>query len=266
MKIIVLGILILAACKPTPITETPAKGIVPIEKVSASQDAVIEIVKKSTCKNKNWKDRNVAPIGYFKGMGLTFAKNYCSPLKTFKIKGNVTDALSWYGKPRDMISLFTLLTGLGVRESTGKYCCGRDTTNPATGNPSGAEAGTFQTSYDAIEALKYFKNPVGADEMKQLISEYQKDKSRCFLATFKEGVDQSYCAKNAKNYGSGPGYEYQKLSKECPSFHAEFTALTILTTKAHHGPLNRKEVQYDLVCEQMFKDIAAYLDTTNCSM
>jgi hypothetical protein len=46
MRILILSILILAACKPTPITETPAKGIVPIEKVSVSQDAIIEIVKK----------------------------------------------------------------------------------------------------------------------------------------------------------------------------------------------------------------------------
>ena len=47
--------------------------------------------------------------------------------------------------------LFVLLTGLGMRESSRKFCEGRDTSANNTGADT-AEAGLFQVSYNSIGA------------------------------------------------------------------------------------------------------------------
>src|SRR5262247_524138 len=71
------------------------------------------------------------------------------------------DALSWYNSNfsslgmdnsrdgRDTLRhLFVLMYGLGMRESSGKFCEGRDQSADNTSADT-AEAGLFQTSYDA---------------------------------------------------------------------------------------------------------------------
>jgi hypothetical protein len=238
-----------------------------VEKPKPSVDAILNIVKESSCKDYKWKDRGRAPIGYMNGMSLVFAKNHCKPLKTFGTKSKVDGGLEYYGIEKNSVSAFNLLLGLGMRESSGKYCCGRDMTNPTTYTSTGAEAGSHQTSYNAAYSVQVNGNPAAADEMRALLPAYQKDKSKCFLDVFKEGVSQSYCTGgNAKNWGEGIGLEYQVLSKECPTFHVEFTLLTMLNTKSHYGPLKTKAAEYNLTCEKMFKDIAAYLDFTNCDL
>ena len=108
----------------------------------------------------------MAPIGYVKGIALVFARAYCR-LKggdRFAVEmakaatGEDGDALSWYRNefnalnmdnsvagPDTLRHLFALMTGLGMRESSGNYCTGTDDNYTA----DTAEAGLFQTSHNA---------------------------------------------------------------------------------------------------------------------
>jgi hypothetical protein len=77
--------------------------------------------------------------------------------------------------PSTLCHLFVLLIGLGMRESSGKYCEGRDRAASNTSAAS-AEAGMFQTSFDAASA-----NPL----LGQLFEQYL-TKPNGFAEIFKE--------------------------------------------------------------------------------
>lgn len=248
-------IMALSSCVMTPVVTEQKK-----EEVTAK---ILQIASTSKCATYRWKDRGVAPIGYIKGMALLYAKNHCKPLST--INTGKYGALDWYGMERTQRNLFTLMTGLGLRESSGKYCCGRDRSNPSTGTSTGAEAGTFQTSYNAAYSVQVNGNPAAADEMRALLGKYQVDSSKCLLDVFKEGVNQAYCTGgNAENFGSGVGLEYQKLSKSCPAFHAEFTALTLQNSYKHYGPIIKKAAEFKEECRDMYIQIEQVLEASGC--
>jgi hypothetical protein len=215
-------------------------------------DQILQIASASAIANYRWKNRGVAPRGYIKGMALVFARVYCrlkqgdaAALEMSKANtGNRRkDALAWYAQqfreegmdnesagPSTLRHLFVLLIGLGMRESSGKYCEGRDR---AAGNTSAesAEAGMFQTSFDATSA-----NPLLGQLFEQYLS-----KPSGFVEIFKEGVRCR--ASDLQNIGSGKGREFQRLSKECPAFAVEFAALGLRLFRTHWGPINRREVE-----------------------
>lgn len=95
-------------------------------------------------------------------------------------------------------SLYTLGVGLGMRETSGKYCTGRDTSASNT-SASTAEAGLFQTSYNSMSA---------SSELRNLFIEYKADTSKCFLDVFKVGVSCS----NTSIYGPINRKEAQVIS------------------------------------------------------
>ena len=90
----------------------------------------------------------VAPLGYTRGMALVFARMYCklkagdpAPMEISKANtGNRdVDAQAWYAQEFQRAGMdnessgvatlrhvFVLLFGLGMRESSGRYCEGRD--------------------------------------------------------------------------------------------------------------------------------------------
>ena len=118
-----------------------------------------------------WPDCGIPPAGYFKGMALVYARVYwkfkkgnAAVLDMAKAKtGDATrDALAWYDSifaaanmsnsvsgANTLRHLFVLLIGLGVRESSGRYCEGRDIDEKAANT---ASAGLFQTAYDIRSA------------------------------------------------------------------------------------------------------------------
>lgn len=253
-------LLVLASCVQPEVQAPKVEVIAP--KKGVDKEKIFAIVKASKCATYRWKDRGIAPIGYMKGMALVYAKNFCKPLKT--IHSGKYGALNWYGKERTLRNLFTLQIGLGLRESSGKFCCGIDHSSSrwkayASGtsidakSALGVEAGTFQTSYNAAASVEINGNKAAAAEMRGLLGVYTKDSSECFLDVFKEGVKCSEA--NLANYGSGVGLEYQKLSKSCPTFHVEFTALTLQNSYKHYGPIITKAAEFRPECEQMLADV-----------
>ena len=172
------------------------------------------------------------------------------------------DALAWYdpifvaaGMSNDAAGadtlrhLFVLLIGLGKRESSGKYCEGRDRSASNT-TAETAEAGLFQTSFNARTA-----SPL----LPTIFAAYSENPSG-FVRVFKEGVSCS--AADLENFGSGDGAEFQRLSKACPAFAAEFAALGLRHLRTHWGPINRKGAEVRPECDAMLRQVQAAVDAS----
>lgn len=218
----------------------------------------------------SWKNRGRAPAGYIKGVALSFARSLCrlknydvnSPLKIDSILSSASigntkkDALAHYSSQFQSLDLkisesgedplravYVLGIGLGMRESSGKYCTGWDTSAGSNRSSSAAEAGVFQVSFDSIGA---------SAELSKLYSEYKNsDASRCFLNTFKEGAS---CGQ-ASILGSGAGAEFQKFIKSCPAFASEYAMVLLRVLRNHFGPINRKEAEVISSCNDLLLSV-----------
>lgn len=259
----------------TPTTPTPPTP--PVEpEVPVVNGPIIEqistIAATSACANYSWKNRSKAPKGYMKGMALTYARSFCryktsldAPTELVKLftagaKTSAKDALAHYSPTFSTLSMdvntvginplrsvYTLGIGLGMRESSGKYCEGRDMSASNT-SASTAEAGIFQTSYNSMSA---------SAELGKLYAEYKANPSKCHLGIFKEGV--SSCG-NSSIAGSGEGATYQALNKSCPAFAAEYAMVMLRVLRAHYGPITRKEAEITTACNQLLVNIESVIE------
>jgi hypothetical protein len=202
-------------------------------------------------------------------MALVYARIYCklkaedaAAVEMAKANTGDTDrdALAWYsdifaaaGMDNEnagidtLRHLFVLLIGLGMRESSGKYCEGRDRSASNT-TAETAEAGLFQTSFNARNA-----SPL----LPELFAQYSANPNG-FIEVFREGVHCS--AADLENFGSGDGMEFQRLSKECPAFAAEFAAVGLRNIRKHWGPINRKTAEVRPECDQMLSQVQDAVD------
>ena len=226
----------------------PMAGVSPAATPSTlapSIDRIKRIAAESELAGFRWKDRGKAPIGYIKGMALVFGRAYCKfkvndPAALDMAKKNTgdqgRDALAWYedifaetgmSNAKDgadtLRHLFVLLTGLGMRESSGKYCTGRDTSAENRGSDT-TEAGLFQMSFNANRV-----SPL----LPLLFAQYLRDPSD-FLDVFKEGATCN--ASDSENFGTGDGREFQRLCKACPAFAAEYAAVALRHVRKHWDP------------------------------
>jgi hypothetical protein len=145
--------------------------------------------------------------------------------------------------------LFVLLIGLGMRESSGKHCEGRDVSANNT-TAETAEAGLFQTSFNARSA-----SPL----LPSLFAHYSAHPAG-FLDVFKEGVHCS--ASSHENFGSGDGREFQRLSKQCPAFAAEFAAVALRHVRSHWGPIKNRHAEVRKECDAMLRQVQAAVDAS----
>lgn len=235
-------------------------------------DEILQIAGQSALAGYKWKNRGVAPRGYIKGMALAYARVYCK-LKANgaaaieMAKGNTgdpsKDALAWYAQifqnagmnneaagVNTLRHLFVLLIGLGMRESSGRYCEGRDrSATNVTANT--AEAGLFQVSFDAKSA-----SPL----LPELFQQYSANPSG-FLDVFKEGVQCKPA--DLENFGTGNGKDFQRLTKECPAFAAEFAAVGLRNIRKHWGPIIRKEAEIRPEANLMLTQVEHAVGTSN---
>ncbi|MBO0718457.1 MAG: N-acetylmuramoyl-L-alanine amidase, partial [Rhizobiales bacterium] len=198
-------------------------------------EAVCQIAMTSPIASYEWADRGVAPSGYTQGMAVAFAivlQKYLdgdsSALDMAQADSGdpEVDALTWYAdlfaaeemdNSRDGLDtlrhVFVLLMGLGMRESSGQHCCGRDMSADNV-DADTAEAGLFQMSWNMKTC---------SDEMPKLLAEYETLPPQCALHIFAQGVT---CASSDwASYGSGEGYLYQDTAKRCPTFAVETAAI-----------------------------------------
>jgi hypothetical protein len=239
-------------------------------------DQILHIAEESSIASFRWKDRGVAPRGYVKGMSVVYARLYCKlkagdPGALEMAKPDTSnpdrDALTWYAALFNDVGmdnhtagvstlrhLFVLLIGLGMRESSGRHCEGRDR-SASNVTADTAEAGLFQSSFNASHANEL---------LPQLFQHYLRHPSG-FGEIFKEGV--ACRPSDLENFGTGGGKEFQPLSKECPAFAAEFAAIGLRHLRKHWGPINRKEAQLVPECDAMLRSVQEIVDATDlCPM
>ncbi len=234
------------------------------------QDKIIKIASTSDIIDYNWQGRGVAPRGYILGMALTYARVYANWKKGDEhaldmAKANTGydafDVVSWYDSrfraygminDKDGVNtlrhLWVLLLGLGMRESSGQYWCGRDE-SAGDETPDETEAGLFQTSYNIISATPL---------LSRLLADYIA-KPDGFLSVFQEGLG----VHTSPSYGAGDALHFQKLSKSCPAFAAEFAAVGLRHRRTHWGPVDRRQVQIVPAANNMFKAVQDAVDADN---
>ena len=236
------------------------------------QKAIKKIAEDSDVASYYWDDRGEAPLGYTQGMALAFAQSYRKLLVGHRAvvemsqarRNSSYDALNVYREeyedlglsnevagPEVLLNLYSLMLGHGMRESSGKHCCGRD--QSATNVESDtAEAGLMQTSFNAHA----FSDP----EFVDLMAEYSdpSNQGTCYLSAFEQEV--SCDADDWSCYGSGQGYQFQLLCKECPPFAVETCALTLRNRCDHYGPIIRGETELIEQAVDLFREVRRYVD------
>jgi hypothetical protein len=240
---------------------------------TAAQSQIQKFVTGSSCSSRSWKGRGRAPSGYVQGMAFTFARSLCreksaTPSKLIRImsqadsRNDRTDALAHYHSifanagirtnisgEEALKATYTLGIGLGMRESSGSYCEGWDVSAGRNRTSAEAEAGLFQVSYDSM---------VASPELRNLYLEYQAAPGKCSLDTFKSGVQ---CASRSI-LGSGAGASFQKFTKGCPAFAAEYAMTLLRIMRGHFGPINRREAEVVPACEHLLTQVQDFVETS----
>jgi hypothetical protein len=237
---------------------------------AVQQQQVAELAAESDIADYNWDDRGEAPSGYIKGMALAYGEAYLRYRRhdpVFLALGTAAgddeiDALAWYhdefaamgmdnsrNSVDTMRHLYVLLTGLGMRESSGQHCEGRDTSADNVSSDT-AEAGLFQTSWNA---------KAGSPTLFQAVYErYYADSTIGYLDVFEQGVSCSSSSWGC--YGSGEGYMFQFMCKNQPTFAVETAAATLRRLRQHYGPINRKEAELRADADHLYQEIEALLE------
>jgi Putative peptidoglycan binding domain len=231
-------------------------------------EAIANIAANSSLARVRWLERGIAPLGYIKGMAVMFAvvarklaQGDPVALEMARASSDSRhDALAHYapqfaalGMRNDesgidtLRHLFMLMIGLGMRESSGKYCEGFDrepNRDPLTSES--AEAGLFQMSWNARSMSPFIR---------QLFDEYQRNGGG-YKSIFAEGVNCT--AKNLENVGSGDGLRFQQMCKEMPGFTVETAAIGLRQQggeKGHWGPIRRHEAELKREADDMLQQV-----------
>ena len=231
---------------------------------AAEVSTIAQAAKGSALARYNWPDRGCAPMGYVVGMALSYGlalklleagDSSAEVMAQANTDNEDKDALAWYADEIEDMSwdtsedgietlraLFGLQIGLGMRESSGRYCEGRDMSADNVTSDT-AEAGLFQTSWNIRSA---------SPEFQRLFDHYEQEPVG-FLDQFREDVTPS--GSDLKNYGSGDGATYQFLAKYAPAFAVLTTAVGLRTLRQHWGPINRHEVTLTSQAEELLRDV-----------
>ena len=210
------------------------------------------IAKTSLCRRESG-----APPAYVAGLALTFARALCQPDRpdvkvistaagdpaTARGKMDGLTVFDGWFKGQKMANdkdgvdslrhTYVLLLALGLVESSGRYCTGRDQSENFKEADS-AESGLIQTSWGARKS-----NPT----LEPMFRNYQAqhDAARCMFEVFSHGIS---CPKHdADNFGDPnlDGFQWQALTKQCPAFSAEYGAVVLRThggNKGEFGTIN----------------------------
>lgn len=226
-------------------------------------DTITTLAAGSDVARYSWKDRGRAPIGYTKGMAVTYgvalrrllARDPVA-IAMVRVVEDGLDVFDDYnfntlGAPDldRLRALWVVLLGLGMRESSGNCFEGRDMSASNTSADS-AEAGLFQTSWDL-----YTLHKSAVPELPGLLNAYASEKWDGFKNIFQEGVRGSM----TPNTGEGQGALFQLTCKNSPAFAAESAAIGLRTVRNHWGPIIRHEVEIRPEAEALFRAVESII-------
>jgi uncharacterized protein (TIGR02594 family) len=235
-------------------------------------DRIVQLADASDLARYAWKERGVAPRGYIRGMAVAFATIYAKwkqqdsaalVMGAANSGDSGVDALAWYDSHFAALGLrngasdaalgdvlrhlFVLLIGLGMRESSGRYCEGRDR-SASNVSAETAEAGLFQQSWNSR-----FASP----ELPKLFARYSAN-PQGFLPIFSEDVKPR--PDDLVNFGSGEGAAFQALCKSCPAFAVEAAAVALRTIRKHWGPIDRQEAEIRPEANRLLEQVQQIVD------
>jgi hypothetical protein len=156
---------------------------------------------------------------------------------------------------------YALLIGLGMMESSGKYCEGRDVSQCFV-KAENAEAGLFQTSYGAHTAILAY-----------LTKQYEDNKRRCLKDEFGGStitckIQKSHnpnCPSVTSDVaGNGPGTDWQKMTKACPALAAEYAAVVLRKNGGSRGefnPIRKHQAELLPECDTMLEKIQGFIES-----
>lgn len=236
-------------------------------------DEILRVAGSSAIATYSWLSRGRAPAGYIKGMALCFGRMFYKlqdrdpgAIEMAKASTGVTttDVLAYYATQfRDLRMsnesagittlrhLFALMLGLGMRESSGRYCEGRDR-SASNVTADTAEAGLFQTSWNIRSASTL---------LPPLLPFYKARATTGFRDIFAEGV--TVRTGDLDNFGTGDGRDFQELSKSCPAFGIEVAAIGLRNRRSHWGPINRRDAELRADADRMFLEIQHVVESRN---
>ncbi len=239
----------------------PEKAAIPFMPLDQRTiDAITTAAAASDLAQYSWRDRGRAPIGYIKGMAVTFggalrklAAQDSAALAMVRFVDGPGDVFDQYdlgtlGAPNvdRLRALWTVLTGLGMRESSGNYSEGRDITAPNV-EADTAEAGLFQQSWNSHTT---------SPEISKLLAAYSARVYPGMIEIFREGVR----SKDTDDFGSGEGAMFQVLAKTMPAFAVEAAAIGLRTLYTHWGPIIRHEAEVVPAAAALFRQVQAIVD------
>lgn len=249
--------------------------------LAAATPRIIAAAKASAIARHNWKDRGVACIGYTAGMALAYASAFAKLQAHDPVADRMSralepafrdshgrlkgDALTWYSDQFRAVGmgtataverlrgLFVLLLGLGMRESSGRFCEGRDRSANNTSADT-AEAGLFQMSFDLVAPRA---------ELLDIFHHYQSNSAEGLREIFEMEVSPKPRPKDLENFGSSAssGFAFQKISKECPAMTAEIAALGLREFAGHWGPIINHAAEVRSASKELLLAVEQIIDT-----
>jgi hypothetical protein len=262
----------------------PLELIAPLADTNPALDAMkprfVAAAKASAIARYSWKQRGPAPIGYTSGVAVAYGAAYArlqshdpvadrmaraQGLAFHDSHGHLKgDALTWYDEQFTAIGmgsataverlrrLFVLLLGLGMRESSGRYCEGRDRSAHNTGADT-AEAGLFQMSFDLVAPRP---------ELLDVFHHYQQNPGEGLREVFEVDVSPPPRPKDLENFGTpdSRGFLFQKLSKECPAMTVEIAALGLREEAGHWGPIINRAAEVRTASNELLMAVERIVD------
>lgn len=239
------------------------------------------IASTSPCSKHEWNNRGRAPSQYVAGMGLVYARSICRindedvaiASGTVDASNTSKDGLAEYAKefkgakmlndtPQNILRHnYVLLVGLGMRESSGKYCEGRDVSQCFVKAES-AEAGLFQTSYGAHTPIIEYLNKEYSEGKRQCLKEdFGGSKITCKIHN---SQNKSCPSVNSDVTGTGPGADWQRMTKNCPAFAVDYASVVIRKNgggKGEFNPIRKHQAEVLPACDAMFTDIQQFIES-----
>lgn len=223
--------------------------------------------------------RDVVPPGYIRYIAIGYARSHARLIRGERL-GVLLGAANAGGSDRDVLSIYRnelkahqislstpsdrllatygLLIAKGKLESDGRFYKGQDANRPSNQTAAKAESGAFQSSYDIIGTNKAIKEGLNI-----LIPEYAKNPIRGHLYIAASGTpngEKKYL--EFPFHGSGEGRRFQELSRLCPAFSAESSALALRYSANNYAAVLTQLMQIEPKCFTMLAEIRELVEAT----
>lgn len=146
-------------------------------------------------------------------------------------------------------------------ESSGQYCEGRDVSQCFV-KAENAEAGLFQASYGAhTEIISYLNKQYDDNKRICLTKEFGGSEITCEI---RKSHNPSCPSATSDVAGTGPGADWQKMTKACPAFAVDYAAVVLRKNGGSIGefnPIRKHQAELLPECDTMLNKIQDFVES-----